>query len=181
MATQTSLMVGVDRTPFDINVLIQSKDPLGKFAISQTNAIAAKVKQFDLLKDTIFKSYVGAKELISAEEKLRRIIAAGDIPLDVFCLQALLQIPDIMYLLSHAFWDMQGLGGPRLESIDFLGTLVEDNGQRQHMFEIAFPYSTAATHHKAQHVAPVEVYDEGWSSGTPSIVFTKEFIKPFLN
>nr|AIA13239.1 Unknown Function [uncultured bacterium]AIA13373.1 Unknown Function [uncultured bacterium] len=179
--TLTKIAFTVDRSLFDITTLVRSQEPYGSFIVGTAHPLAARVASFDLLEDTCFKSYVSIGELISAEEKLLRIEKEGDVPLDVYCLRAILGREKTCQMLAHKWWELHGLHRPNLRSIDFPGTVVvRKNDQTQrHIFSIDYVQDTAAARY-VKSIQPYETHDEGWGYGDTSLVFTKEFVKRHL-
>jgi len=172
------IMVTVNREKW-----LPISDESTNYKIIEENEIAQKVTSFDLIHDTMFKPYTRSGELISAKERMERIKAAGDVPLDAACASAIWDNKEALRAISMKhFLEKGGLDGPLLQYVDFAGTLLDDGCGRgpwgMHIISLDIDRHNIRN---GLTFTVFEICDQGWNEESPCLIFKPEFIQKFIS
>ena len=159
-------IITLDRSkPFRLHPFLTTE--YGEFSILSQNSLAEKITSFDLESDVLLKDFSGRK-LISALELRNNVEKNGYIPLDIYCMEAIWKNRDLVKLMKKKWW--QGIHTPRLETINFLGTILTTPGQRpEHV--VTFWYDQTVFDHLNPQIMPYEASDQAWGEKDPVAVF----------
>jgi hypothetical protein len=142
----------------------------GTYHVSYQHELSSKISTFVLERDVFFESFTTGSEIITAEEKLRKIQERGYIPLDMHCAFALWQNKDWLKKLMDKWWDHTRFQF-EMKSVDFPGTLLADDDGRPSRNHILSIVRSDRGYHGNSVFMPFETEDEGWGAEDPSLVF----------